>query len=48
MAIAVEPIYRDPQLGGYHLEDLLLVTDDGAQLLSDATGTATPFVIRAH
>ena len=45
MVLAVEPVYSDPTLGGYHLEDLLLVTDDGVEVLSNATNTDEPFVI---
>ena len=45
MVIAVEPVHRDPELGGYHLEDLLLVTQDGSELLSNATDTADPSII---
>jgi Xaa-Pro aminopeptidase len=45
MVIAVEPVHRDPQLGGYHIEDLLLIAGNGAQKLSDATDPVDPFVI---
>lgn len=45
MVVAVEPVYADPELGGYHIEDLLLVAEDGINLLSNATDTAEPFVI---
>jgi Xaa-Pro aminopeptidase len=48
MVLAVEPIYHHPTLGGYHLEDLLLVTADGAQLLSDQTETTAPAIIPAE
>lgn len=43
--LAVEPVYMDPHLGGYHIEDLLLVTDDGVRKLSTATDPSEPFVI---
>lgn len=40
MVIALEP-FVDP----WHLQDMFLVTDDGAQLLSDRFNTENLFVI---
>ena len=45
MVIAVEPVHKDVELGGYHLEDLLLVTENGSELLSNATDTVEPSII---
>jgi Xaa-Pro aminopeptidase len=44
-ALSIEPICMDPQLGGYHIEDLLLVTEDGPRKLSTATDPSEPFII---
>lgn len=45
MLICIEPIYKEAGLGGYHIEDLLLVTENGNQLLTDATPTREPTII---
>jgi Xaa-Pro aminopeptidase len=45
VVLAVEPVYMDQRLGGYHIEDLLLVTDAGVQVLSTATDPSQPFLI---
>lgn len=46
MVIATEPLVVDPDYCHYHLEDLVLVTDNDPVLLSDRTDTQTLFVIR--
>lgn len=46
MVLSVEPVYHDNKLGGYHIEDLILVTEQGYQLLSNQMPTAEPFIIR--
>ena len=35
MVLCIEPAYLDPGVAGYHIEDLVLVTDDGRQVLTD-------------
>lgn len=46
MVIASEPMMIDPNETIYHLEDLVLITEDGPELLSNATPTRDIFVIR--
>lgn len=47
MVLSIEPVYHDARWGGYHIEDLLLVTEEGYTLLSNATRTDTPAIIPA-
>jgi Xaa-Pro aminopeptidase len=35
MVLCIEPAHLDPGVAGYHLEDLVLVTDDGVRPLTD-------------
>ena len=35
MVLCIEPAYLDEGVAGYHVEDLVLVTDDGRQVLTD-------------
>ena len=35
MVLCIEPAYLDPGVAGYHIEDLVLVTDNGREVLSD-------------
>ncbi len=35
MVLCIEPAYLDPGVAGYHIEDLVLVTDDGREVLTD-------------
>lgn len=46
MVIAVEPLAAEPGFGVYHIEDLVLVTDNDPVVLSDYTDTTEPFIIR--
>ena len=46
MLICVEPAYlSDRLLGGYQVEDLVLVTEDGAAILTNGSDTQELFVI---
>ena len=45
MVLCIEPAYLDPGVAGYHIEDLVLVTDDGRQVLTDYEGGRSPQVI---
>lgn len=46
MVIATEPLVVDGDRCVYHLEDLVLVTDRGPELLSDSTDTSRLIEIR--
>ena len=35
MVLCIEPAYLDPGVAGYHIEDLVLVTSDGREVLTD-------------
>jgi Xaa-Pro dipeptidase len=35
MVLCIEPAHREPGVAGYHLEDLVLVTEDGVKPLTD-------------
>ena len=45
MVLCIEPAYLDPGVAGYHIEDLVLVTDDGRQVLTDYESGRSPQVI---
>ncbi len=35
MVLCIEPAYLDPDVAGYHIEDLVLVTEQGREVLTD-------------
>lgn len=45
MVLCIEPAYYDPDQAGYHIEDLVLVTDDGHEVLTDYANVGEPQVI---
>ena len=45
MVLCIEPAYLDPGVAGYHIEDLVLVTDDGREVLTDYESGRSPQVI---
>jgi Xaa-Pro aminopeptidase len=45
MVLCIEPAHLDPGVAGYHLEDLVLVTEDGARPLTDVHRWSELFVI---
>ena len=45
MVLCIEPAYLDPGVAGYHIEDLVLVTDDGREVLTDYEGASEAQVI---
>ncbi|MCP9953865.1 M24 family metallopeptidase [Actinomadura madurae] len=45
MVIMLEPMGKDPDLGGFSIEDMVLITDDDPVVLSDAVGTEEMIVI---
>ncbi len=45
MVLCIEPAYLDPGVAGYHIEDLVLVTDNGAEVLTDYKSAQAPQVI---
>lgn len=45
MVLCIEPAYLDPGVAGYHIEDLVLVTEDGRDVLTDYRGAYEPQVI---
>ncbi len=45
MVLCIEPAHYDPDVAGYHLEDLVLVTDHGAEVLTDYESAREPQVI---
>ncbi len=46
MLICIEPIHFIPGIEGYHIEDLVAITKDGAKILSNYTNTDEMVVIR--
>ncbi len=46
MLFYVEPVYRDPALGTFHVEDLVLITDKDPKILTTYSDTEEIFVIR--
>lgn len=45
MVLCIEPAHLDPGVAGYHIEDLVLVTEDGAKSLTDVHRWSELFVI---
>lgn len=45
MVLCIEPAYLDPGIAGYHIEDLVLVTASGREVLTDYQGASAPQVI---
>lgn len=45
MVVMLEPMGIDPDLGGFSIEDMILVTEDDPVVLSDAVGTEEMIVI---
>lgn len=45
MVINIEPLYKDPSVAAYHLEDLVHITPSGPVILSDHNNTEEMFVI---
>jgi Xaa-Pro aminopeptidase len=48
MVFYVEPVYIDSGYGGYHLEDLVLVTEGEPEILVDYSSTEQLFTIDWH
>ena len=46
MVLCIEPAYLDPGAAGFHIEDLVLVTENGRAVLTDYEGACEPQVIR--
>jgi Xaa-Pro aminopeptidase len=47
MIFMLEPMGIDPRVGGFSIEDMVLITEDGPRVLSDAVGTEEMIVIEA-
>lgn len=45
MILCIEPAFLDPGLAGYHIEDLVLVTSDGREVLTDHESASEAQVI---
>jgi Xaa-Pro aminopeptidase len=45
MTFAIEPVYVNPKVGTYHIEDLVHITETGSEILSNLCDTTEPFVI---
>ena len=45
MVLCIEPAHLDPEMAGYHVEDLVVVTDDGVRVLTDYESAREPQVI---
>ena len=45
MVLCIEPTHADPALGGFHIEDTIVVTNGAPRLLSDAVSTERITVI---
>ena len=45
MVLCIEPTHVDPAIGGFHIEDTIVVTDGAPRLLSDAVPTERMAVI---
>ena len=46
MLICIEPVIMFKELGGFQVEDLVLITEDGSQILTDYSDTEELFVIQ--
>ncbi len=46
MVLCVEPLLLIPNYGGYHVEDEILVTGDGSEIITNRMNTANLFEIR--
>ena len=44
MVLCIEPAHYDEDVAGYHIEDLVVVTDDGAEVLTDYESAREPQV----
>ena len=45
MVLCIEPAHYDEDVAGYHIEDLVVVTEDGAEVLTDYESVREPQVI---
>ena len=45
MVLCIEPAHYEPDIEGYHLEDLVQVTEDGVEVLTDYESAREPPVI---
>ena len=45
MVLCIEPAHYDEDVAGYHIEDLVVVTEDGAEVLTDYESVREPLVI---
>ena len=45
MVLCIEPAHYEPDIEGYHIEDLVQVTDDGVKALTDYESAREPLVI---
>ena len=45
MVLCIEPAHYEPDIEGYHLEDLVQVTEDGVEVLTDYESAREPLVI---
>lgn len=45
MLICIEPVVLDKEVGGFQVEDLILITEDGSEILTDYSDTEELFVI---
>jgi Xaa-Pro aminopeptidase len=43
--LCIEPVHFSEEVGGYQLEDLVLITDTGSEILTNSEGTEELFVI---
>jgi Xaa-Pro dipeptidase len=46
MLICIEPVILDKDIGGFQLEDLVLITEDGSEILTNYADTKELFVIQ--
>jgi Xaa-Pro dipeptidase len=46
MMFYVEPFFRDPNVGAYHVEDLVLITEEGPEILTTYSDTEEIYVIK--
>jgi len=45
MLMCIEPVHFNKEVGGYQLEDLVLITEEGSEILTDYADTEEMFVI---